>query len=61
MALFEGLKAGPGRVPGGKRRDWAARAGAVRGERPLRQKVNACRRPQPPEIARLAGVPIELG
>ncbi len=51
MALFAGLGAGQGRLPGGRQRGRAARAGAVRGERALRQKVNAWRRPQPPETA----------
>ncbi len=55
MALFAGLRAEPGRVQGGKRRDRAARAGAVRGERALRQKVNARHGPQPPETAGFGG------
>ncbi len=58
MALFAGLKAGPGRQPEGKRRDRAARTDAVRGERPSREKVNALRRAQLPEIAGLPGHPL---
>ena len=51
MALFAGLRAGPGRLPGGRRRDRAARAGGASGERRSRQKVNAWRCAQPPENA----------
>ncbi len=58
MALFAGLKAGPGRQPEGKRRHRAVQTDAVRGERPSREKVNALRRAQLPEIAGLAGHPL---
>ncbi len=53
MALFAGLRAEPGRLPGGTRRDRAAWVRVASGERRPRQKVNAYRCAQRPEIAGL--------
>lgn len=53
MALFAGLRAEPGRLPGNLRRHREARARGATGEPRSRQKVNAWRGLQPPEIAKL--------
>ncbi len=53
MGLFAGLRARRGWLRGGWRRDRTSRAGGASGERPLCQKVNAARRAQALEIAKV--------
>ncbi len=55
MALFAGLGAGQGGCREAGRQGGAARAGAASGGRGLREKVNAWRGAQPPEIAEFGG------
>ena len=68
MALFAGLRAEPGRLPGGKRRDRAARAGAAsrrarlapKGKRVARRSDAGNRKIWRPNLPGMANKPLKL-